>query len=150
MSMSRHREALRFSQIRNARRVLDMKGRIAAGIIGMPYDQLRKAERADGVVPHGYLKSAQVLIRLAERGAQGLATERVAGKPRFAAVLPFERPRCLHCRTEIHVVGSAYTLRRGDHWYFKCPTCGRRYWSNDGRANPVKIKGGLGDFRRTV
>ena len=47
MSMSRHREALRFSQIRNARRVLDMKGRIAAGIIGMPYDQLRKAERAD-------------------------------------------------------------------------------------------------------
>ena len=132
--------SLRFSQLRNARRVLDMKGRIAAGIVGMPYHQLRKGERLDAVVPAQYVKSARGVIDLADLVRKSPETHGAIGHRRLA--LPFRRPRCGQCRIELHSVGSKYTVRRGEHWYFLCPRCGRRYWSNDGRAHPVKPKGG--------
>ena len=56
-------------------------------------------------------------------------------------LLPFERPRCLDCRYPLNVTVTAYSSRRGDYWYFKCPKCGQRYWSKDGRAHAVNPKG---------
>jgi hypothetical protein len=60
-------KVLRFSQVRNARRVLDMKGRTAAAIIGIPYADLRRGERVDGIVPVQNTRRAQQLISLARR-----------------------------------------------------------------------------------
>ena len=133
---------LRFSKIRIAKRVLDMNGRIAAAIMSIPYSELRKGERVDGVVPSQYVESAQILIQLAERIRTSFESfARIRGRtPR--TILPFERFRCLECHHRVRLVGSKYSARRGEHWYFKCPRCGSRFWSNTGKANPVKLKGG--------
>lgn len=120
---------LRFSQIRNARRVLDMKGRTAAAIIGIPYADFRKDERVDAIVPVRNTDRARQLIALAQRGGRKLANHRLAGEPHLTAALPFPRPRCPACRQLLYIVGSNHSKPRGRHWYFKCPVCGRRYWS---------------------
>jgi Zn finger protein HypA/HybF involved in hydrogenase expression len=135
-------KTLRFTQVRNARRVLDMKGRTAAAIIGIPYADLRKGERVDAIVPTQHTHRARQLIGLAVRGGKKLANHRLAGKPRLTAALPFPRPRCRSCRHLLYIVGSNHSKRRGRHWYFKCPVCGHRYWSNRGGANVVRPKGG--------
>ena len=72
-------KALRFSQVRNARRVLDMKGRSAAAIIGLPYADLRRGERVDAIVPVQNIRRAQQLITLARRAGRKRADRRVAG-----------------------------------------------------------------------
>lgn len=110
--------------------------------MGMPYADLRKGERVDAIVPTQNTRRAQQLIALAQRGGRKLANHRLAGKPRLTAVLPFSRPRCRSCRHLLYMVGSNHSKRRGRHWYFKCPICGSRYWSNHGGANPVRPKGG--------
>jgi len=135
-------KVLRFSRVRNARRVLDMKGRTAAAILGIPYADLRKGERVDAIIPVQHTHRAQQLIALAQRGGRKLANHRLAGKPRLTAALPFSRPRCRSCRHLLYIVGSNHSKPRGQHWYFKCPLCGRRYWSNHGGANAVRPKGG--------
>jgi len=135
-------KVLRFNQVRDARRVLDMKGRTAAAIMGIPYADLRKGERVDAIVPVHHTQRAQQLIALAQRGGRKLANHQLAGKPRITAALPFPRPRCRSCRHLLYIVGLNYSKARGVHWYFKCPICGRRYWSNRGGANPVRPKGG--------
>ena len=135
-------KALRFSQVRDARRVLDMKGRTAAAIIGVPYADLRTGERVDAIVPAASIGRAHELVALAQRGGRKLANSRLPDKPRLLAALPFARPRCVSCRHLLYVVGSNHSKPRGRHWYFKCPICGRRYWSNRGGANPVRLKGG--------
>ncbi len=86
---------LRFDQIRMARRVLDMKCRTAAGILGIPYADLRKGERFDALVPVPYLARARQLIELARRGRKTLGNSRCSGSPDLRAVLPFDRPHCL-------------------------------------------------------
>ena len=133
---------LRFDQIRMARRILDMKGRTAAGILGIPHVDFRKGERFDAVVPNQYVAQARQLIDLARRGRKTLGSSRLLGRPDLRAVLPFERPTCTTCRQPLHAVGTIYSGRRGKFWYFMCPRCGRRYWSSDGTANPVRPKGG--------
>jgi hypothetical protein len=119
-----------------------MKGRTAAAILGIPYSDLRKGERVDSLVPAQQAHRAQQLIALAERGGRKLANHRLTGKPRLTAALPFSRPRCRSCRHLLYIVGSNHSKPRGQHWYFKCPVCGRRYWSSHGGANPVRPKGG--------
>jgi len=59
-------EELRFSKIRMARRVLDMKGRVAAGIMGMSPRELSRGERIDAVVPRQYEKGARMLLNFSE------------------------------------------------------------------------------------
>jgi hypothetical protein len=119
-----------------------MKGRTAAAIIGIPYADLRKGERVDAIVPVRNTHRAHQLIALAQRGGRKLANHRLTGKPRLTAALPFPRPRCRSCRHLLYIVGSNHSKPRGQHWYFKCPVCGRRYWSNRGGAKPVRPKGG--------
>ncbi len=106
----------------------------------MPHDELRKGERLDSVIPSAHAELARQLIRLAERVRKSPGP-RVIGQTRRGALLPFERPRCLACRHPLNVTVTAYSSRRGDYWYFKCPKCGQRYWSKDGRANIVNPKG---------
>ena len=91
-------KVLRFNQVRDARRVLDMKGRTAAAIMGIPYADLRKGERVDAIVPVHHTQRAQQLIAMAQRGGRKLANHQLAGKPRITAALPFPRPRCRSCR----------------------------------------------------
>jgi hypothetical protein len=107
----------------------------------MPHDELRKGERLDSVIPSAHANLARQLIRLAERVRKSPGP-RVIGQTCRGALLPFERPRCLAGRYPLNVTVTAYSSRRGDYWYFKCPKCGRRYWSGDGRARPVSPKGG--------
>ena len=133
-------DKIRFGQIRAARRVLDLKERVVAGILQMPHDELRKGERLDSVIPSAHAELARQLIRLAERVRKSPGP-RVIGQTRRGVLLPFERPQCLACRYPLNVTVTAYSGRRGDYWYFKCPKCGRRYWSKDGRANAVNPKG---------
>jgi hypothetical protein len=143
VSMGAEVDEIRFSDVRAARRVLDMKGRVAAGILGMSYNELRKGERADSPVPAQCAKSAEGILQLAERVRRSPGPgRREAANPRLRVLLPFKRPRCLDCRCPLWIAVTAYSVRRGEHWYFKCGKCGRRYWSNDGRANPVNSKGG--------
>ena len=132
---------IRFGQIRAARRVLDLKGRVVAGILQMPHFELRKGERFDSVIPSAHTKLAREFIELAERVRKSPGP-RVNRKSRLRAVLPFERPECLGCAHPLHVTVTAYSGSRGEYWYLKCPKCGRRYWSKDGRAHPVSPKGG--------
>ena len=120
-----------------------MKGRTAAAIIGLPYADLRRGERVDAIVPASSTARARELLALAQRGGRKLANRRMTDKPRLPAALPFTRPRCLSpCSHLLYVVGLNYSKPRGRHWYFKCPACGRRYWSNRGGANSVRPKGG--------
>ena len=137
-----HLVELRFSKIRMARRVLDMKGRVAAGIMGMSPRELSRGERIDAVVPRQYEKGARMLLSFSER-IRGNAESGSAGQSRgLRAMLPFRRFRCLRCKGRVHVVGSKYSARRGEHWYFKCPRCGNRFWSNNGKPHAVRPKGG--------
>jgi hypothetical protein len=133
--------AIRFGQMRAARRVLDLKERVVAGILQMPHAELRKGERLDSVIPSPHAELARQLIRLAERVTKSPGPRIVGQTPRGVS-LPFERPRCFACRYPLNVTVTAYSSRRGDYWYFKCPKCGQRYWSKDGRAHPVSPKGG--------
>jgi uncharacterized protein with PIN domain len=131
---------LTFGHVRAARRVLEMKSTVAACLLGMPYRQLSKGESVDSAVPISYVQSARELIALAQRARRMLAGHlRTGGRP---SRLPFERPRCTHCEHKLHVVATNYSPQRGEFWYFKCPGCGHRYWSADGRPQSVKPKGG--------
>jgi hypothetical protein len=132
-------EKLTFGQVRAARRVLEMKRTVAACLLGMPYRQLSKGEAVNSAVPSSNVQSARELIALAQRVRGRPAGLGPVGRP---SRLPFERPRCTHCEHKLHVVATNYSPRRGEFWYFKCPGCGRRYWSADGCAQPVKPKGG--------
>lgn len=134
-------DKIRFGQIRAARRVLDLKGRVVAAILQIPHDELRKGERFDLVIPPAYAKLARQVIRLAE-GVRRSPGPRVNRKSRLEARLPFERPRCLACEHPLNITVTAYSGSRGEYWYLKCPKCGRRYWTKDGRAHPVNRKGG--------
>src|ERR1700687_1894321 len=133
--------AIRFSQIHAARRVLDLKVRVAAGILQMPHAELIKGERLDSVVPPTRAKSARQFIEWAERVSKSPGP-RVNRKSGRGARLPFDRPRCLGCAHPLNITVTAYSGSRGEYWYLKCPKCGRRYWSNDGQAHPVSPKGG--------
>ena len=133
--------AIRFGQIHAARRVLDVKGRVAAGILQIPHAELLKGERLDSVVPPTHAKSARQFIEWAARVRKSPGP-RVNRKSRRGARLPFDRPRCLGCAYPLNITVTAYSGSRGEYWYLKCPKCGRRYWSNDGQAHPVSPKGG--------
>jgi hypothetical protein len=106
----------------------------------MPHDQFRKGERLDSVIPSAHAELARQIIGLAERVRESPGP-RVVGQTRRGVLLPFERPRCLACRYPLNVTVTGYSGLRGDYWYFKCPKCGQRYWSKDGRANAVNPKG---------
>jgi tRNA(Ile2) C34 agmatinyltransferase TiaS len=119
-----------------------MKGRVAAGILRMPYDELRKGERLDAALAAPHVTSARRIIQLAERAGESRSVHSSFANSRLRAVLPFRRPTCPNCRHSLYVACTQYTVRRGEFWYFRCPSCGRRYWSADGRAHPVNPKGG--------
>ena len=106
----------------------------------MPPQDLRRGERLDSVIPSAHAELAGQLIGLAERVRRS-SGPRVVGHTRRSVLLPFERPRCLACRYPLNVTVTAYSACRGDYWYFKCPKCGQRYWSKDGRAHAVNPKG---------
>lgn len=133
---------IRFSHIRSALRTLDMKHHIAARAIGIPYAEFRRAERADTIIPAKYLESAERLIDLAGRVSSAKAVRSGVFHRPFTATFSFSRPRCHGCRCALHSVGTKRTVQRGEFWYFRCPKCGQRFWSKDGRANPVNPKGG--------
>jgi hypothetical protein len=135
-------ESFRFSKIRMARRVLGIKGRVAAGIMGMAHGELYKAERVDAIVPIRYVEPALTLVQLAERIQSSFESAGKAYTRQLMAILPFKRFRCLKCHNRVHVAGSKYSVRRGEYWYFKCPRCGSRFWSTNGTPNLVKPKGG--------
>ena len=59
------------------------------------------------------------------------------GLPKFS----FARPQCPRCHIPLAIGSKVFSRARGEHWYFDCPKCRRRYWSNDGRTNPVNPKG---------
>jgi rubredoxin len=132
----------RFRDVRSARQVLEMRGRVAAGILNIPHSVLRRGERNDGPLPAGCELPARSLLDLAALAKKSLETKRGLGSHSLRASLPFQRPRCRKCRCSLYVVGSKETIQRGRHWYFVCPKCGQRYWSKDGRANRVNPKGG--------
>jgi hypothetical protein len=130
---------MRFGQIRAALAILGMKQRVAAELIGIPALELGRAERLNAPVPQAFVETVGQLLSLAQRA-------RVAPSKdpdlQYRAKLPFRRPTCRDCRCALYSVGTKQTNERGDFWYFRCPKCGRRYWSNDGRANPVNPRGG--------
>jgi rubredoxin len=128
-----------FGKVCAARRVLNMKRTVAASLLGMSYQQLSKGEAVNSAVPSSNVQSARELIALAQRVRRRPAGLVTGSRP---SRLPFERPRCTHCEHILYVVATNYSPRRGEFWYFKCPGCGRRYWSADGRSQPVKPKGG--------
>jgi transcription elongation factor Elf1 len=133
-------DEIRFGQIRAARRELDLKERVVAGILNIPPEDLRKGEYLDSVIPSVHADLARQIIGFAER-VQHSPGPRVKGHSRRSVLLRFERPRCLDCRHPLNVTVTGYSSCRGDYWYFKCPKCGRRYWSKDGLANAVNPKG---------
>ena len=97
-------DKIRFGQIRTARRVLDLKERVVAGILQIPHEELRKGERLDSVIPAAHAELARQLILLAERVRKSPGP-RVIGQTRRGALLPFERPSCLACRYPLNVTG---------------------------------------------
>ena len=99
-------DKIRFGQIRAARRVLDLKERVVAGILQMPHDELREGERLDSVIPSAHAELARQLIRLAERVRKSPGP-RVIGQTRRGVLLPFERPHCLDCRYPLNVTVTA-------------------------------------------
>lgn len=133
-------DEIRFSQIRAARRTLDLKERVVAGMLKIPTEDLRKGERLDAVIPSARAHLARQIIGFAEH-VQKSSSPRVKRQTRRGVLLPFDRPQCLVCKHPLNVTVTGYSGRRGDYWYFRCPKCGRRYWSKDGLANPVNLKG---------
>jgi hypothetical protein len=56
-------KVLRFSQARDSRRVVDMDGRTAAAIIGVPCADLREGERVDAIACPKYGGAWQVHLK---------------------------------------------------------------------------------------
>jgi rubredoxin len=133
---------LRFHDVRSARQALEIRGRVAAGILNIPHSVLRRGERNDAPLPAECDQPARGLLNLAALAMRSLETKRGLGSHSLRASLPFQRPHCKKCRCSLYVVGSKETMQRGRHWYFVCPKCGQRYWSKDGRANIVNPRGG--------
>ena len=85
-------DEIRFGQIRAARRALDLKERVVAGILKMTPEDLREEERVDSVIPSAHAELARQLIQLAERVRKSPGP-RVKGQTRRGVLLPFERPQ---------------------------------------------------------
>jgi hypothetical protein len=105
MSGGKKVEAFRFSKIRMAQRVLGIKGRVAAGIIGMPYGELCKGERG---CDRAYPLCATGTDTRTNGRAGSEQFFKAAGKTyarQLRAILPFKRFRCRKCRSRVHVVG---------------------------------------------
>jgi RNase P subunit RPR2 len=127
-----------------ARKRIGASRGLVGRMLGLHDKTVGAIERKNLPIPEPAKQNATLFIELAGNDPRGRTWEPKAREPKIR--LPFARPSCPTC-TLLLVVKSANHLspQRGRYFYFRCPSCKEKFWSNDGIAHRAKI--GRGNWK---
>ena len=129
-----------------ARKQLKLSRGEMGRLIGLDYRALAVIERKNEMVPSAAGAMAVTLIR---RARELLSPTWRPVERKTSIQLPFDRPNCPECNRSLVLKSVNKSHARGTVFYFRCPSCQRRYWSvdgvlkkaNEGRGNWKNVPG---------
>ena len=130
-------------QLWQARKHLGLSRGHVGRMLHLPDKTVGAIERKDLPIPDAARANAALFMKLAGSD-NGRAWRPKAREPKVK--LPFARPTCPDCKLQL-VVKSAHhrSPQRGTYFYFRCPQCKQRFWSNDGVTHRAKV--GRGNWK---